>query len=167
MTRTDVLIDFGIVIGSYAIVSLVEFVWKLIEAPAKLDYEKTQVIEAAQKVIGVPGSVMRDVFDTCADIHDFIRDFSIQYGPLPIPTLTPDAEKKLQMDRDQATWGYKFTAAFHSEFDARLEQLLHRLAAEGQCDWAVSDELKRTPFYPEYALNVVGLLVKMAMRLRR
>ena len=80
MTRTNVAIDLSIVVGSYGAAVVLAFLWNLIKAPAKMDYEKTKVIEAAQRIIGAPGSLVRDVFDTCAQIREFVCDFSAQHG---------------------------------------------------------------------------------------
>jgi hypothetical protein len=101
----------------------------------------------------------------CAKIRDFIRDFKAKNGELPILEVTPDAEKRLQMDRDRTAWGLKFTHAFSEELGTPIKTVLHRLGAEGQSDVRINPLLERTPFYPDFALELAAVIFKMALRL--
>ena len=57
LTKKSVLIDLGIVAGSYAVVALFAFVYHWWRTPAIIDAEKQAQIDFAEELIGKSGSL--------------------------------------------------------------------------------------------------------------
>ncbi len=161
----DFLIDIGILVGSLAIVSLGAFLMKLLQAPVKLYNEKIKSLMDAERVIGPPKSVTRDAVMVCAQIRDFVHDFIGKHGPVPEMTLFTDPQQRLQREKEQAAWGYKFAAAFRADLRPSIETVLSHLQAEGQRDIRANSLLEQAPLYPDFALELTAIIFKMALRL--
>ena len=161
----EFLTDIAILIGSLAVVSLGAFVIKLLQAPVKLYCAKEQALLNAERVIGPPESVKQEAVMMCATIREFVADFVTKNGPLPVSGLTPSPTKKIQMDKDQAAWGYRFTAAFREALETPIGSVLQRLAAEGQRDWVINQLLHKALLYPNDALDIAAYIFKLALKL--
>jgi len=100
----------------------------------------------------------------CATIRECTVDFVAKNGPIPISGRTANPTKKIEMDKNEADWKRRFTAAFQVELANQIESALGRLQAAGQnINFVVP--LLHQPLAPNDALSIAVHIFALTLRL--
>ncbi|MGB9105961.1 MAG: hypothetical protein WCC59_14465 [Terriglobales bacterium] len=117
-------------------------------------------------ILGWPGSLQNDAFQTASKMRDFIRTFISNNSEMPTLIVYSDEEKTRQAHREISEWCVRFTMLFRTTLDAEVRSTMGRIRAEGvPMDFSIMGLLDQASVSPDAVMSLAGLLMGAGLSL--